>query len=86
MGKVQVGTILHYFPKVGVAVVSLSGELKVGDRISVEGGATAAFEQVVDSMQIEHKNIEGAKAGDDIGLKVVERVHEKDAVYKVTEE
>jgi hypothetical protein len=33
-------------------------------------------------MQIEHKNIQRAEAGQSIGLKVIQRVREKDKVYK----
>ncbi|MCD6248618.1 MAG: translation elongation factor-like protein [Hadesarchaea archaeon] len=82
--KKEVGRVTHYFTKIGVAVVELSDELKVGDKISIEG-ATTNFQQTVDSMQIEHKNIEVAKAGESIGLKVKDRVRENDKVYKLVE-
>jgi len=35
-------------------------------------------------MQVEHENIETAKAGDDIGMKVADKVRENDNVYKIT--
>ena len=68
--------------KIGVGVVELSDELKVGDRISIEG-ATTNIQQTIDSMQIEHKNVEKAGAGQSIGLKVKDRVREGDLVYKL---
>ena len=80
--KKLVGKVTHYFTKIGVAVVELTDELSVGDEISIEGASTN-FKQKVESMQIEHKNIEKAKAGDSIGLKVKDRVREGDSVYKV---
>ena len=80
--KKLVGTISHYFTKIGVAVIELSDSLSVGDEISIEGASTN-FKQKVDSMQIEHKNIEKAKAGDSIGMKVKDRVREGDQVYKI---
>jgi putative protease len=80
--KKLVGRITHYFPKIGVGVIELVDELKVGDTISIEG-VTTNFQQVVESMQIEHKNVEAAKAGDAVGLKVKERVREKDQVFKL---
>ena len=76
----QIGEIIHYFDKVGVAVLKLSGELKVGDRIRIKGSATD-FEQEVSSMQIERKPIEIAKQGDDVGLKTDEPVRKGDKVY-----
>ncbi|MEM2106154.1 MAG: translation elongation factor-like protein [Candidatus Bathyarchaeia archaeon] len=78
---VEVGRVTHFFPKISVAVVELTKPLSVGDTILIKG-PTTDFEQVVESMQIEHKNVQQAEAGQSIGLKVAERVREKDTVYK----
>ena len=78
---VKVGNITHFFSKISVAVVELTAPLAVGDRILVKGPSTD-FEQVVDSMQIEHKNIPKAEAGQSIGMKMAEHVKERDVVYK----
>ena len=78
---VEVGHVTHFFSKISVAVVELKAPLAVGDRILVKGPSTD-FEQVVESMQIEHKNIPRAEAGQSIGLKMVEHAREKDVVYK----
>jgi putative protease len=80
--KKLVGKISHYYGKIGVAVIELQDELKVGDTISIEGIATNV-RQTVDSMQVEHKNITKAKKGDAIGLKVMDKVKENDNVYKI---
>lgn len=80
--KKLVGKVSHYFTKIGVAIIELTAELSVGDEILIEGASTN-FKQTVDSMQIEHKNIEKAKAGDSIGLKLKDRAREGDSVYKV---
>ena len=78
---VEVGHVTHFFAKISVAVVELKAPLAVGDLILIKG-PTTDLEQVVESMQIEHENIETAEAGQSIGLKVVQRVREKDIVYK----
>jgi hypothetical protein len=78
---VQVGHIAHFFSKISVAVVELTAPLTVGDRILVKGPQTD-FEQVIESMQIEHVNIQRAEAGQSIGLKTAQHVHERDIVYK----
>jgi putative protease len=80
--KKLVGKVAHYFGKISVVVVELSDELKVGDRISIEG-KTTNFSQPVDSMQIEHQQVESAGTGQAIGLKVVQRVKEGDLVFRV---
>lgn len=78
----EVGKITHYYDKIGVAVVELKAALKAGDSIHVKGHATD-FTQNVESMQIEHEEIQEAKKGDHIGMKVNEEVREHDVVYKV---
>ena len=77
----EIGTITHFFSKINVAVVELKAPLAVGDMIAIKGPITD-FEQTVDSMQIEHNNVQRAEAGQSIGLKVADRVREKDVVYK----
>jgi len=78
----EVGKVTHFFSKISVAVVELSASLRVGDKIAIKG-PTTDFEQTVESMQIEHVNVENAGKGQSIGLRVNERVREKDTVYKV---
>jgi len=80
--KKLVGKVAHYYTNIGVAVIELSESLSVGDEISIEGASTN-FKQTVVSMQIEHKNIKKAKAGDSVGMKVDERVREGDEVFKL---
>lgn len=79
----EIGKVSHFFSKISVGAIELSGTLKIGDRIRFKG-ATTDFEQVVESMQIEGQNVKQAGPGDSIGLKVKERVREGDTVYKVT--
>lgn len=81
--KRLVGKVTHFFTKIGVAVVELSGELKAGDRIAVQGMSTD-FQQAVDSMQIEHDSVKRAGKGQSVGLKVEQRVREGDFVFVVS--
>lgn len=77
-----IGKITHYFDKIEVGIIEIEkGKLAVGDTIHVKG-VTTDFEQVVESMQIEHEQVDKAKKGDAIGLKVKDKVREGDEVYK----
>ena len=76
----EIGKVTHYFEKVGVAIVELSDDLSIGDEIHIKG-STTDFVQEVENMQVDHKEIESSKAGDEIGLKVNERVRPNDLVY-----
>jgi len=77
-----IGKVTHYFGNIGVAVLELTDTLKAGDTIRIVGGETD-FTQTVESMEIEHKKVETAKAGDSVGLKVSQKVREGYKVYKL---
>ncbi len=77
-----IGKISHYFGKIGVAVIELSNNLKIGDTIKLVGGE-ADFTQIVESMEVEHKKIKEAKPGDSVGLKIQQKVREGYKVYKL---
>ncbi|OGD55967.1 translation elongation factor-like protein [Candidatus Bathyarchaeota archaeon RBG_13_52_12] len=77
----EVGKVLHYFSRISVAIIELKAPLSIGDQILVKG-PTSDFEQVIESMQIEHVNVSTAKKGDSIGLKVNKLVKANDIIYK----
>jgi putative protease len=78
----EVGRITHFFTKIGVAVIEITGgSLKVGETIHIKGH-TSDFKQTVESMQYEHQQIMEAKKGDSVGMKVEEPVREGDLVFK----
>ena len=72
---VEVGRVTHFFAKISVAVIELTAPLAIGDTIAIKG-PTTDFEQTIESMQIEHNNVQRAEAGQSIGLKVAQRVRE----------
>jgi len=84
MEEKKIGVITHYFGHISVGIIKLDAPLKVGDNIHIKG-AHDDIAQSVDSMQIEHKDVESAGKGDEVGIKVVEKVHPHDEVYLVTE-
>ena len=82
MAEKRVAKVTHYWAKIGVAAIQLYDTLRVGDTIHISGNTTD-FEQTVGSMEIEHEAVEVAKKGQEVGLKVKERVRQGDRVYKV---
>ena len=82
MPEKEIGIVSIYFSHVGVAAIELSDDLKIGDRIHVKG-STTDFEQVVNSMQIERKNVSSAKKGGHVGIIVSDKVRPNDVVFLV---
>jgi hypothetical protein len=83
MSEKRVARVTHYFSRLNVAVLALTDTLSLGDRVHICGHSTD-FEQTVDSMQIEHKPVLKVGPGDDVALKIAERAHEGDIVYRIT--
>jgi hypothetical protein len=80
--KKQIGVITRYFHKISVAAIMLEDTLKVGNKVSIEG-ATTNFEMNIASMQVDRKDIESGSKGQEIAIKVPDRVREKDIVYLI---
>lgn len=85
MNYKPVAQVTHYYRKIGVAVLALSDNLTVGDVIHIVGHTTD-FCQSVKSLQVEHHPIRTATAGDEVALKVLDRVRAGDRVFKVDEQ
>jgi len=82
MGQL-VGKVKRYFGKIGVAVIDVvSGEIRIGDVIRIKNSEDQ-FDQTVDSMQVDHEEVQVASAGQSVGLKVNASVNEGDEVYKM---
>ncbi len=84
MADFKVGKVTHYFDKIGVAVLELVDSLAVGDTIRIAKGSGEDFTMTVQSMQVEHEQIQEAKKGDTVGLKVDQPVKDGDEVYRVS--
>ena len=83
MVEQQIGVVTHYFGKIRVAALEITdGELCVGDTIRIKGH-TSDFTQTVESIQVDNQDVEVAKVGDEIGIRVVEHAREHDEVLKV---
>lgn len=82
--EIRIGEVTHYYNNIGVAVLKLTGELKVGDTIHFRG-ATTEFTQPVASLEIEHQKVESVGPESEVALKVTQRVRRGDRIFKVSE-
>ncbi|MGC9598929.1 MAG: translation elongation factor-like protein [Minisyncoccia bacterium] len=75
-----IGEVVHFYNKIGVAIVKFNKVVPAGTKLAFKG-ATTDFEEVAGSMQYDHKAIDKAPKGEQVGIKVSEKVHEGDSVY-----
>ncbi len=76
----KIGTVTHWYDKIGVAVVKLTGPLSKGDKIKVKKG-DEEFEDTVSSLQIDHKDVDSAKKGADAAIKISHKAKEGAEVF-----
>ena len=82
MATKPLGKVVHWFDKIGVAVLSLNGVLKVGDKVKVQKGEVE-FEEEIGSMQVDHKPVKSAKKGDEVAVKLSQQAKEGTLIFKV---
>lgn len=84
MPEKQIGKVSHYFDRIGVAALNITGGvLTVGDVVHIKGHTTD-LTQRIDSMQIDHQAVQRAEAGQDVAIRVVQPVRQHDAIYRIT--
>jgi putative protease len=78
----KIGLVTHYYSKIKVGTVKLSDKVSLGDTVRFLG-YTTDFEQVVDDMQYDHEFVDEGKKGQEVGIKVKDKVRDKDCMYLV---
>lgn len=79
----KVGKVFAYFPKIGVAAIQVTDDhVEIGDTLHFKGVSTD-FEQEIESMQIDKKEVDFVPAGKSVGIQVNDKVKPGDEVYKV---
>ena len=76
------GKVIHYYDKIGVAVIKLEKGVKVGDKVKFVHKEDS-FEQEVASMQLEHVQVTTAEKNQEVAMKVDKKVNSGTLVYLV---
>ena len=84
MAEASVGKVVHFFDKISVAILDLTDDLAVGDHVKFVRRGAELFEQDVESMQLEHEQVESAGKGQSVGIKTPEKAKEGAEVFKVS--
>jgi len=78
----ECGSIVDFFEQIDVVAMSVNSRIAVGDRLIFET-MDGLFEQALDSMQVDRKDVEVAYSGDDVGIKVKGKPRKGGRIYKV---
>lgn len=80
----RIGEVTHYYNKINVAVIQLELPLQKGDRVHFLGAHTD-FPEMIESMQVDHNDVDEVEAGSEAAVKVSKRVRRGDSVFKLLE-
>lgn len=75
-----IGEVTHFFSKLGVAIVKFNTKVSLGAKLHFKG-ANTDFKEMIKSMQYNHQPIKETKKGQEVGIKVSEKVREGDKVF-----
>jgi len=77
-----IGEVTHFYGGLSVAIIKFAQPVKAGTTVRFEGHTTN-FTQALNSMQYDHKEIDTAPKGKEVGIKVNDKVREGDKVFLV---
>jgi U32 family peptidase len=80
--KKDIGTVVNYYQKVGAAEIKLWENLELGEEIIIQGNKTGSITMKIESMQVNGKNIKKISKGQNVAIKVKEKLRPNDTVYK----
>lgn len=83
--KRDIGQVVNYYNKVKAAEIRIWDDLKIGDRIIIQGRTTGSVSHTIDSMQIEGKSVDSVKKGSNVAIAMPIKVRENDFIYKLVE-
>ena len=82
--KIYIGKGRHYYPKVQIGEFEIEAyDLKIGDKILVQGSTTGSREAEVKSMEVNDLPAQEAKKGDILTLPLGFKVRPSDKLYKI---
>ena len=83
--KKDIGQVVNFYSKVSVAELRVWDDLKIGDKIMIQGETTGSITHVIDSMQIEGRDVKEVPKNSNVGVLIPTKVRKNDFVYKLTE-
>ena len=82
VAEVEVGTVDHYFSRIGVVGITLTDRVAVGDTVRIKGHTTDLV-HAIESMQIDNVAVQEAGPGDSVGIVVGDRCRVGDKAFRV---
>ncbi len=83
--KKDMGQVVNYYNKVKAAELRIWDDLKIGDKIIIQGKTTGSITHTIDSIQVEGQPVVSVKKGSNVAIAIPTKVRENDFIYKLVE-
>ena len=83
--KKDIGQVVNFYNKVSVAELRIWDDLKIGDKIMIQGETTGSITHIIDSMQVDGIDVNSVSKNSNVGVLMPSKVRKNDFVYKLVE-
>ena len=83
--KKDIGQVVNFYNKVSVAELRVWDDLKIGDKIMIQGETTGSVTHIVESMQVDGADVDNVSRDSNVGVLLPSKVRKNDFVYKLVE-
>lgn len=83
--KKDIGQVVNFYNKVSVAELRVWDDLKIGDKIMIQGETTGSVTHIVESMQVDGADVNHVSKNSNVGVLMPSKVRKNDFVYKLVE-
>ena len=81
--KKDIGQVVNYYNNVKAAEIRIWDDLKIGDKIIIQGQTTGSITHTIDSMQIEGESVDYAQKGGNVAIAIPTKIRKNDFIYKL---
>ena len=75
------GRVSHFYNKLGVAEITSTGKVSVGDDYVIIGETTGVVDGTIEQMRLDEGEVDIAKPKDVFSIRVPKKVRKNDKVY-----
>lgn len=79
--KIQVGKVTHFYSNLGVAEITSTGNVSIGDDYVIIGETTGVVDGTVDEIHLDEGKVDTVKPSDVFSIRVPKKVRKNDKVY-----
>ncbi len=78
----KIGTVTNYLPKTGLAIVTLSSDLFINEKVQFVFEKYTLFQQTIEEIRVDHQKVDFAKVGTVVALRVNDKTKTGTEIFR----